>query len=392
MVLKSMTQTIKAGDKFNFVINILTSLDDICFEFESNSITGYLSKRSNQSFEDLQDQLEFFGLDTSDNEKKTGKITIPLTGTNVFYNLDQYLKKDSRRLDNNPTKPFYIYDQSIKYTPGTICINKELNNIFLISDLFSNLKLISDLNGDAGNRSFIIFVGKKNLKIYSDYYADDLARNLDLIKNFIREYIQNEFHQEDRHLAVINGLHESYKENEVSLSVFLKGFDTLYRMVKSNFQLYMDKFSFNDFKNKVEEDRREYTIKINKVFSDMQNQLLTLPIATVLAAGQMGGVNSASDFIKNTLIMIGIIIFCVFILLQIANQKITLQALDDDIKLRKSTMEEKEESDYKTDYLEVYSSLDCRVLKLDSNLSLVKQITIAATTLVFLVFIARFFI
>ncbi|EXB70466.1 hypothetical protein J525_0903, partial [Acinetobacter sp. 21871] len=208
----------------------------------------------------------------------------------------------------------------------------------------------------------------------------------------IREYIQNDFHQEDRHLAVINGLHESYKENEISLSVFLKGFDTLYRMVKSNFQLYMDKFSFNDFKNKVEEDRREYTIKINKVFSDMQNQLLTLPIATVLAAGQMDSINSASGFIKNTLIMIGIIIFCVFVLMQIANQKITLKALDEEIKLRKLAMEEKDDSDYKTDYLKVYSSLDSRVIKLDDNLSLVKQITISATALVLLVFIARFFI
>jgi len=359
---------------------------------ESNSITGYLSKRSDLSFENIQEQLESFGLDTSDNERKTGKIIVPLTGTNIFYDLEHYLKKDSRRLDANPTKSFYIYDHSVKYTPGTTCINKELNNIFLIAELFSNLKLISDLHGDAGNRSFIIFVGKKNLKIYSDYHADDLARDLNLIKNFIREYIQNDFHQEDRHLAVINGLHESYKENEISLSVFLKGFDTLYRMVKSNFQLYMDKFSFNDFKNKVEEDRREYTIKINKVFSDMQNQLLTLPIATVLAAGQMDSINSASGFIKNTLIMIGIIIFCVFVLMQIANQKITLKALDEEIKLRKLAMEEKDDSDYKTDYLKVYSSLDSRVIKLDDNLSLVKQITISATALVLLVFIARFFI
>lgn len=387
-----MTQTIKAERKFDFVINLLTSLDNICFEMESNSITGYLSKRSDLSFENIQEQLESFGLDTSDNERKTGKIIVPLTGTNIFYDLEHYLKKDSRRLDANPTKSFYIYDHSVKYTPGTTCINKELNNIFLIAELFSNLKLISDLHGDAGNRSFIIFVGKKNLKIYSDYHADDLARDLNLIKNFIREYIQNDFHQEDRHLAVINGLHESFKENEISLSVFLKGFDTLYRMVKSNFQLYMDKFSFNDFKNKVEEDRREYTIKINKVFSDMQNQLLTLPIATVLAAGQMDSINSASGFIKNTLIMIGIIIFCVFVLMQIANQKITLKALDEEIKLRKLAMEEKDDSDYKTDYLKVYSSLDSRVIKLDDNLSLVKQITISATALVLLVFIARFFI
>lgn len=387
-----MTPIIKVEEKFDFVINLLTSLDNINFEIESNSITGYLSKRTDQSFDQLQIQLESFGLDTSDNEQKTRKITVPLTGTNIFYDLNHYLKKDSRRLDATPSKPFYIYDQSIKYIPDINCTSKELNNIFLIAELFLNLKLISDLQGDAGNRCFIIFVGKKNLKIYSDYFSDDLTRDLLLVKNFIRDYIQNDFHQEDRHLAVINGLHESFKENEISLSTFLKGFETFYRIVKSNFQLYMDKFSFNDFKNQIEEDRREYTIKINKVFSDMQNQLLTLPIATVLAAGQMSTVISAGDFIKNILIMIGIIIFCVFVLMQIANQEVTLQALDEEIKLRKSAMERKEDSDYKADYLEVYSNLDKRILKLDGNLFLVKQITLSATVLVFFVFISRFFI
>ena len=80
-----MTQTIKVERKFDFVINLLTSLDNICFEMESNSITGYLSKRSDLSFENIQEQLESFGLDTSDNERQTGKIIVPLTGTNIFY-------------------------------------------------------------------------------------------------------------------------------------------------------------------------------------------------------------------------------------------------------------------------------------------------------------------
>lgn len=387
-----MSQLIKANEKLDFVINLLTSLDNIRFEIESNSIFGNLSKRSDQSYEQIQKQLQSYDFDTTDNEEASRLITVPLTGTNIYYDLDQYLKKDSRRLDESPTKSFYIYDQSIKFTPGVNCNNKELNNAFVIAELFANLKLISDLQGDAGNRSFIIFIGKKNLKIYSDYCSEDLSRDFILVKNFIREYIQNDFHQEDRHLAVINGLHESYKENEISISTFLKGFETFFRMVKSNFQLYMDKFSFNDFKNQIEEDRREYTIKINKVFSDMQNQLLTLPIATVLAAGQMSIVNSAGDFIKNILIMVGIIIFCVFVLMQITNQEVTLQALDEEIKLRKSAMESKEESDYRADFLNVYLSLDSRVSKLDGNLSLVKHITIAATCLVLLVFIARFFI
>lgn len=387
-----MAQSKTADEKLDFVVNLLTTLDDVRFDDKSNCIQGSLGKRSILSFDEIEKQLELFDIDTSDNDSIRNILVIPLTSTNIYFDINHYLKKDSRRLDASPTQSFYIYDQSVKFIPDTDCSNNEINNIFVVANLFSNLKLISDLHGDAGNKSFIIFVGKKNLKINSEYIAEDLKRDLILVKSFIREYIQNDFHQEDRHLSVINGLHEAFKESEISLSTFLKGFETFHRVVKSNFQLYMDKFSFDDFKNKVEEDRREYTIKINKVFSDMQNQLLTLPIATVLAAGQMVYVTTAGDFIKNILIVIGIGIFCIFVLMQISNQNSTLTALDDEINLRKSEMEKKEESNYKTEYLGAYTQLDTRIGKLNDNLSLVRNITLVATTLVFLVFLTRFFL
>lgn len=387
-----MAQSNTVDEKLDFIVNLLTMLDGIRFDEESNCVQGSLGKRSSLSFEEIENQLESFDIDTSDNDLVKNIFVIPLTSTNIYFDINHYLKKDTRRLDYSPAQSFYIYDKSIRYVPGTASSNVELNNIFVIADLFSNLKIISDLQGDSGNKSFIIFVGKKNLKINSEYDLGDLNKDSILIKSFIRDYIQNEFHQEDRHLSIINGLHEVYNEGEISLSVFLKKIETFFRVVKSNFQLYMDKFSFDDFKNKVEEDRREYTIKINKVFSDMQNQLLTLPIATVLAAGQMVNVASAGDFIKNVLIVIGIIIFCVFVLMQIANQGSTLTALDDEIKLRKSEMDKKEDSDHKTEYLGVYTQLDKRIEKLGDNLELVKNITLVATTLVFLVFITRFFL
>jgi hypothetical protein len=387
-----MAQLNAMDEKLDFIVNLLTMLDSVRFDEKSNCIQGNLGKRSNLSFEEIDTKLESFDIDTSDNDAVENIIVIPLTSTNIYFDINHYLKKDTRRTDFSPTQPFYIYDQAIRYIPEVASTSVELNNIFVIAEFFSNLKIISDLQGDSGNKSFIIFVGKRNLKINSVYDSNDLSLDLISIKSFIRDYIQNDFHKEDRHLAILNGLHEVYNEGEISLSDFLKKIKIFFRVVKSNFQLYMDKFSFDDFKNRVEEDRREYTIKINKVFSDMQNQLLTLPIATLLAAGQIGYVTNASEFIKNTLIIIGIFIFCIFVLMQITNQSSTLIALKDEITLKKSEMNKKEDSDYKDEYLAVYEQLDQRVLKLDNNLKLVKNITLAATVLVFLVFIIRFFL
>ncbi|RPE28322.1 hypothetical protein EC846_2768 [Acinetobacter sp. BIGb0102] len=386
-----MAQSGTADERLDFVVNLLTMLDSVCFDEQSNCIQGCLGKRSGLSFFEIEKKLESFDIDTSDNDSTKNILVIPLTSTNIYFDINHYLKNNSRRLDVKPKDSFYVYDISERYFPKVSDDNQSISNIFIIAELFENLKMISDIHGSLGNKSFVIFVGKKNLKINSEYVAEDLNFNILLVKRFIKEYIQNEFHNQDRHLSVINGLHEVFKEGEISLSVVLKNFETFYRVVKSNFQLYMDKFSFDDFKNKVEEDRREYTIKINKVFSDMQNQLLTLPIATLLAAGQMVYVASAGDFIKNILIVIGIIVFCVFVLMQISNQNNTLEALDNEMKLRKAEMGKKDDSDYKAEYLDVYTQLDKRIEKLNDNLVLVKNITLVATSLVFLVFITRFF-
>lgn len=387
-----MTQSNLADEKIDFIVDLLTMLDCVCFNEQSNRIQGSLSKTTSSSFEELNKKLEHFDIDNSDNDFEKNLFVIPLTSTNVYFNVNHYLKNDKRRLDTKPLNQFYLYQEAVRYIPEENNHNILINKILTIAELFTSLKLISDITDNSGNRTFIIFVSKKNLKINSNYVADDLNIDFVPIRKFIKEYLQNDFHQEDRHLAVINGLHESYKNSEIDLSEFLKGFDIFYKMVKSNFQLYMDKFSFNEFKNNVEEERRDYTIKINKVFSDMQNQLLTLPIATVLAAGQMVLVESAGDFIKNTLIAVGIIIFCIFVLMQISNQKATLDALDVELGLCKDIMNKKDDTNYKAEYLDVYSQLDKRVQKLNNNLELVKNITLVATILVLLVFFTRFFI
>ena len=46
-------------------------------------------------------------------------------------------------------------------------------------------------------------------------------------------------------------------------------------------------FSYEKFRDEIESARVEYAGKIHKVFSDIQNQLLGIPVATIIVATQM---------------------------------------------------------------------------------------------------------
>ena len=374
-----------------FFATTLVALDNLDYSKDENKFSGYVPLDFKFSYDDLEAICQSLNLDTSDSDREQRKIVFDIVSTGIFYSLDDYLLNPERRIEIKPSRSFYIFEEKIHYISECDYKDDELPNFIKIAKLFDALNTISDFQGYIGNEPYIVFFGRVNLKINFKFTASDLNVDLKKIILFIDDYIFNKTHHEDRVLSIRNALNEVFTEKDVSFSEFLKKFDNFYRLVRNNFQLYIDNFSFDDFKNKLEEDRREYTIKINKVFSDMQNQLLTLPIATVLAAGQMVLVNGFGNFIKNSLIVVGISIFCTLVLMQISNQYSTLKALRDEIHSREEGMIEKDDSSYRAEYLDVYSQLNLRLIKLDTNLRLVKRITISATVLIFFVYLTRFF-
>jgi len=231
-----------------------------------------------------------------------------------------------------------------------------------------------------------------NLKISSDYETDVLNLLIDNIQLFVKQFILNETHQEDRVLVIKNALQEAYTDKDITLTEFLKKFDNFFKIVRNNFQLYMDKFSFEDFKHKIEDEKREYLLKINKIFSDMQNQLLTLPIASVIAASQMSKVASFGDGIKNIALLVGVYIFAHMIRIFVHNQEDSLDAIRSEIEIKKKEIQLKEHSDYQKDYLDICKIGLNRVDTISDKIASVLKLTSFIVLLVTIVFALRFFI
>ncbi|MEH8253860.1 hypothetical protein [Aeromonas veronii] len=82
-------------------------------------------------------------------------------------------------------------------------------------------------------------------------------------------------------------------------------------------------------KEQIEKEKLDAMMKLNKVFSDIQNQLLAIPAALILAGGQMVNENSWST--KNTSIWLGVVVMSIFMTMLIRNQRNTLQAVKQEI-------------------------------------------------------------
>lgn len=108
---------------------------------------------------------------------------------------------------------------------------------------------------------------------------------------------------------------------------------------EDGYQLFASGFSYEKIKDQVETARIEYTSKIHKVLSDIQNQLLGLPVATVIVATQMKqSANSESALWVNSAVLFGIWIFSLLMSFLIYNQNCTLNVIKDEISRQKKQL------------------------------------------------------
>lgn len=116
----------------------------------------------------------------------------------------------------------------------------------------------------------------------------------------------------------------------------IKNFDEGYRLFIAN-------FSYDKIKDEVESAKLEELSKIHKTFSDIQNQILSIPVATVIVATQLKKTESYNlEFWVNTGVLIGVWIFAILTVLVIRNQSHTLTAIGDELARKKKKIE----SDY----------------------------------------------
>lgn len=210
-----------------------------------------------------------------------------------------------------------------------------------VVSLIKFLEGVADVAQHYADRMVLIFLVKEKLELRVEYGADDLCV-LEGLDSFRDEFTLADQHTEQRKSIVKTVLADLLKSipAEQRFRHLLKVFDEFARRSKDNFQLYVTGFSFEKVREEVEANRLEYTLKINKVFSEIQNQLLAVPAALLLIGSQLRA--TADSLLNNSVVLAGVFVFSLFMNMLIKNQCNSLSAIQVEISELKHQLELKD--------------------------------------------------
>lgn len=244
-----------------------------------------------------------------------------------------YMSKDSflewNRYDY-PKKRVYIYKTNEFLTNNTF-FGKRYAAIIDLKDILCQNAKFSYKEDELLN--LLIVREDKSLLLYLKYLPEDLDliddKSLNNITNFIE--ILEENIAPDRKNIYINELIDYLLpiEEKDRFSYLIKNFDEFIHRASASYNYYLRNFSYYKLKIELDTKALDFYQKIQGVVNDSQTKLIAIPAAIVLASTSLeyGKANS----IKNYLILIQVIMFCVFIQIFINNQKSALKFIEKNI-------------------------------------------------------------
>ncbi|WP_342255295.1 hypothetical protein [Acinetobacter baumannii] len=316
----------------------------------------------------------------------------------IFKTIDELIKNKKFRADN--TLQYYIlafkYDYKDTNKPEIIKkYEKLLSFIHVIKEAAAFV--------DSSNSKMLFLNDNKQLEIEPVYEKSDLDQlQLDHIDKIVR-FINEDTHKNQK-LAILSKTiiaEVSSESFDRKFSILLSKLEEIYKILDHDYTVFASSFSYEKLRNEIENSKLEEQVKIHKVITDIQNQILGIPVATVIVATQFKTQKLAGDdlvyqFWVNTGILVGVIIFSIFLWYLINNQKDSLAGIETEIK-RKDLVLQKTSDVYEkikaeNDNKAPFSELIGRIKNQKTILISVQWVTIIAAIVTYFIyyFITKF--
>lgn len=197
-----------------------------------------------------------------------------------------------------------------------------------------------------------------------------LACDEKIAQEMITQLKLEDGHTDQRHEICATAICEmlSGQPKEQRFAALLRGMAEFRQRFVDGYKLFAASFSFEKVRDQAESIRIEYLGKIHKTFSDIQGQLLGIPISTIVVATQfkdvetLTGPSRTGQMWINVAVIAGAFIFCIFLTLAALNQKHTLDVLEEEIDRHKKALEE--------DHADIKARLDSIFVKLTNRATL----------------------
>ena len=295
----------------------------------------------------------------------------------VYGSLSLMLSAQKGNLTGIPTKFFlrdlgYSYDGNRDTAPP--CVQAYIDAVRLCSAL----EKLSDYRSNGGRHLNFVVRPDAKFRITIDYSVEDL-HPLEVVSAFVRDFIDSEFHEQEKRDIARDGLAELVKgRSELALAELIQGFDVYVRNARASYALLLAKFSSASVQKEIDKQNLEDALRLNKTFSEIQNQLLALPAALLIA----GAAIESGAASKNVSIMVGISIFVVLMWMLVRNQKNSVRAIGAELAVRKRNLDAQPDI-VAEHYKDAFITLEQRTQTQMTVLNVVLGLVIVVFTLVF---------
>lgn len=264
-------------------------------------------------------------------------------GTNITLDISLpssrlgFLFKDIKELIKNPNNRciepenyyiisllFYSKDQPNKWPHGI----KKYKSIISFLDLLKSCAAYFDKTSCE-----LIFLNSSILKIHVIYSENDINQVSEKLIDDIKSYFLDEIHLEQKKEILSISIYSLCDkiEGNPTFSHLLKDIDKLKLEYEKGYKVFTSGFSYRKIVDELRSKKIEAIGKIHKTFSDIQNQILAIPIATLIAATQMKRAEDYYQILINILILFGCCVFVTLVWVTLINQKHTLKLMKEEI-------------------------------------------------------------
>ena len=251
----------------------------------------------------------------------------------VAPSLDELLKQPGNRV--RARQRFLVLDSKASSDDGSE-LQSEIGRYLLVVRLVKSFKDVAGFL-DVDDQS-LVFISNGRFDIPVNYTASDLSKlDVDEVQA-LTTLIPTDTHKKQCAGILATAVVDLVRALPPSARFpFLLGHAKELRAAyDQGYKMYAAGFSYDKLKDTVEAARVEYVGKIHKVLSDIQNQLLGIPVATIIVATQLKDDKGAGpELFINTAVLLGAWVFVALTVLLIRNQQHTLKVLKDEIARQK---------------------------------------------------------
>jgi len=269
------------------------------------------------------------------------------------------------------------------YLDATGSKTKERNNYYIINEnyasgddrppvIISRYRQILRLLGLISLASNYLDAAKEELVFYSEgrfivpvVYDESLLAALDIpLFEKLERFVLDPYHKEQKIKMLGDSIIEMLSLIPVKnrFSYLVENLDDLFNRIQVCYGVFTSDYTYEKAVSEIHAFKIDIVTRIHKAITDIQVQILGLPIATFIAISQIKKtVALDSLFASNTVIYIGVFIFCFLLLAFLVNQKATLDTIKKEITRQENVFEKRFSSDA-TIYQTEIDSVSCRLI------------------------------